>query len=80
LNAGEKSDRHTPEKKTIPSPNKVLELDTLIERRSSSWMRYSAVPASALLLGASLPPEDPFSKSLGASETEQSYEKVRICN
>ena len=51
-----------------------------MERRSSSWMRYSAVPASALLLGACLAPEDPFSKSLGASEIEKSFEEVRICN
>ena len=51
-----------------------------MERRSSSWMRYSAMPASALLLGACLAPEDPFSKSLGASEIEKSFEEVRICN
>jgi hypothetical protein len=39
---------------------------TLIDRRSSSSMRYSAVPASAL--ATCLVPEAPFSKSLGASE------------
>jgi hypothetical protein len=49
---------------------------TLIERRSSSWMRYSAVPASALLLGACLAPEDPSSKSLGASEIEKVMKKL----
>ena len=48
--------------------NQMTKQVTLIDRLSSSSMRYSAVPASALV--TCLVPEG-FSKSLGASETRE---------